>query len=150
MLLNSFSLFMAVVNKVFQFFLCIVFWSNCCQSLFHYFICIDDCEILKFLFLSFICWVCWKSIPYLWRLGNTNHLWSTEYIIKIFMPVGHGSSIGCTSAWYTDGCRFDPHAWQNILLWWLGHEKISTAILSLQPIQEGHLSVTGERVCTKY
>ena len=31
-----------------------------------------------------------------------------------------------------------------------GHEIISTAILSLLLIQEGQLSVTGERMCTKY
>ena len=32
----------------------------------------------------------------------------------------------------------------------LGHEKISTAILPLPLIQEEQLSVTGERMCTKY
>ena len=31
-----------------------------------------------------------------------------------------------------------------------GHEIISTAILSLPLIQVGQLSVTGERMCTKY
>ena len=31
-----------------------------------------------------------------------------------------------------------------------GHEKISTTILTLLLIQEGQLSVTGERMCTKY
>ena len=32
----------------------------------------------------------------------------------------------------------------------LGHENISTAILPLPLIQEEQLSVTGERMCTKY
>ena len=32
----------------------------------------------------------------------------------------------------------------------IGQEMISTAILSLPLIQEGQLSVTGERMCTKY
>ena len=32
----------------------------------------------------------------------------------------------------------------------LGHENISTAIHSLPLIQEEQLSVTGERMCTKY
>ena len=36
------------------------------------------------------------------------------------------------------------------LLWRLGHENISTAILPLRLIQEEQLSVTGERMCTKY
>ena len=34
--------------------------------------------------------------------------------------------------------------------WRLGHENISTAILPLPLIQEEQLSVTGERMCTKY
>ena len=39
---------------------------------------------------------------------------------------------------------------QHILSWRLGHENISTAILPLPLIQEEQLSVTGERMCTKY
>ena len=63
---------------------------------------------------------------------------------------GRGSSIGCMSAWYGDGRGFDPHVQQNILSLRFGHEKISTTILSLLLIQEGQLSVTGERMGTKY
>ena len=35
------------------------------------------------------------------------------------------------------------HSWEEI-----GHEKIPTTIISLPLIQEGQLSVTGERMCT--
>ena len=42
-----------------------------------------------------------------------------------------------------------PHV-RHILSWRLGHEKISTAILPLLLIQEEQLSVTGERMYTKY
>ena len=63
---------------------------------------------------------------------------------------GRGSSIGCASAWYADGRGFDPHVRQNILSLRFGHEKISTTILSLPLIQEGQLSITGERMGTKY
>ena len=66
------------------------------------------------------------------------------------MSAGHGSSIGCTSAWYADGHGFDPHVRQNILSLRFGHEKISATILSLPLIQEGQLSVTSERMGTKY
>ena len=45
--------------------------------------------------------------------------------------------------------EFDPHVW-HIFSWRSGHEKISTAILPLPLIQEEQLSVTGERMCTKY
>ena len=36
------------------------------------------------------------------------------------------------------------------ILWRFGHEQISTTILSLPLIQDGQLSVTCERICTKY
>ena len=61
----------------------------------------------------------------------------------------HGSSIGSESAWHASGPEFNPHVW-HILSWRLGHENISTAILPLQLIQEEQLSVTGEKMCTKY
>ena len=35
------------------------------------------------------------------------------------------------------------HSWEEI-----SHEKVSTTIISLSLIQEGQLSVTGERMCT--
>ena len=59
---------------------------------------------------------------------------------------GRGSSIGSVSAWHASGPEFDLH----IVSWRLGHEKISTAILPLPLIQEEQLSVTGERMNTKY
>ena len=66
-----------------------------------------------------------------------------------FFLTGRGSSIGSESAWHASGPEFDPHV-RHILSWRLGHENISTAILSLPLIQEEQLSVTGERICTKY
>ena len=62
---------------------------------------------------------------------------------------GRGSSIGSEFAWHASGPEFDPHV-RHILSWRLGHENISTAILPLPLIQEEHLSVTGERMFTKY
>ena len=62
---------------------------------------------------------------------------------------GRGSSIGSELAWHASGPEFDPHV-RHILSWRLGHENISTAILPLPLIQEEQLSVTGERMCTKY
>ena len=49
----------------------------------------------------------------------------------------------------SEASSFDPHV-RHILSWRLGHENISTAILPLPLIQEEQLSVTGERMCTKY
>ena len=62
---------------------------------------------------------------------------------------GHGSSIGSEFAWHASCPEFDPHV-RHILPWRPGHENISMAILSLSLIQEEQLSVTGERMCTKY
>ena len=56
---------------------------------------------------------------------------------------------GCMSDWHSDSCGFTSglakHSFVEI-----GHEIISTAILSLQLIQVGQLSVTGERMCSIY
>ena len=80
---------------------------------------------------------------------------------------GHGSLVGCASAWYADGHQFDPHTRKHSFVE-IGHEIISTAIHSrwfkkgscgdwswnnfyghsLPLIQEGQL--TGKRMCTKY
>ena len=45
------------------------------------------------------------------------------------------------------GHWFDPHVRQHSFVEF-GHEIISAAILSIPLIQEGQLSVTGERMCT--
>ena len=50
------------------------------------------------------------------------------------IPAGPGSSVGCASAWYSDGCGFDPRVRQHSYVE-IGHEIISTAILSLPLIQ---------------
>ena len=71
------------------------------------------------------------------------------YLHSLPQVAGHGSSVGCASAWYVDGRGFCPHVQQHSVLE-IGHEIIFTAILSLPLIQEGQLSVTGERMCTKY
>ena len=65
------------------------------------------------------------------------------------ITTGRGSSIGSVFAWHASGPEFDAHV-RHILSWRLGHENISTAILPLPQIQEEQLSVTGERMCTKY
>ena len=67
---------------------------------------------------------------------------STPHLGKLHVTAGRDSSVECEPTWYADGRGF---AFVEI-----GHEIISTAILCLPLIQEGQLSVTGERMCTKY
>ena len=59
------------------------------------------------------------------------------------------SSVGCMFTWYADSRGFNPYVRQHSFVE-IVHGIISTAILSLPLIQKGQLSVTGERVCTKY
>ena len=70
-------------------------------------------------------------------------------MIRSVVRTGRGSSIGSEFAWHVSGPEFDPHV-RHILSLRLGHENISTAILPLPLIQEEQLSVTSERMCTKY
>ena len=51
------------------------------------------------------------------------------------------------SAWHADGRGFDPGVRQHFFVE-IGHEIISTAILSLLLIQAGQLSVTDESMGT--
>ena len=50
--------------------------------------------------------------------------------------------------WYSDDSGFDPPVWRTSLHSFveIGHEILSTDILSLPLIQVGQLSVTGERM----
>ena len=59
----------------------------------------------------------------------------------LILMAWHDSSVGCASAWYADGCGFDPHIRQHSFME-IGHEIISAAILSLPLMQEGQLSGT--------
>ena len=59
----------------------------------------------------------------------------------------HGS-VGCASDWRSGGHGFDPRQGRQHSFVEIDHEIISTAIVSLPLIQEGQLSVSGERMCT--
>ena len=71
------------------------------------------------------------------------------FCVFVLMMAGRDSSIGSVSAWYASDPKFYPHV-RDILSGRLGHEKNSMAVLPLPLIQEEQLSVTGERVYTKY
>ena len=58
-------------------------------------------------------------------------------------------SIGSMSAWHASGPEFEPHV-RHILSRRPGHEKKNAAILPLPLIQKQQVSVTSERMWTKY
>ena len=66
----------------------------------------------------------------------------------ILTRAGLGGAVGCASDWRPGGRGFDPRrGWQHSFVE-IDHEIFSTVILSLPLIQEGQLSVSGERMCT--
>ena len=62
---------------------------------------------------------------------------------------GPPSAVGSESDCESRGCWFKPWS-SHILSLRFGHEKISTTILIHPLIQEGQLSVTSERMGSKY
>ena len=61
---------------------------------------------------------------------------------------GLGGSVGCTVRLETGGRGFNPRRGRQHSFGEIDHEIFSTVILSLPLIQEGQLSVSGERMCT--
>ena len=61
---------------------------------------------------------------------------------------GLDGAVGCASDWRPGGRGFDPRRGRQHSFVEIDHEIFSTVILSLPLIQEGQLSVPGERMCT--
>ena len=64
------------------------------------------------------------------------------------VEAGLGGAVGCASDWRPGGRGFDPRRGRQHSFVEIDHEIFSTVILSLPLIQEGQLSVSGERMCT--
>ena len=58
------------------------------------------------------------------------------------------AQLDAPSNWRPGGCGFNPHRGRQHSFVEIDHEIFSTVILSLPLIQEGQLSVSGERMCT--
>ena len=58
------------------------------------------------------------------------------------------AQLAVPSDWRPRGRGFNPHRGRQHSLVEIDHEIFSTVILSLLLIQEGQLSVSGERMCT--
>ena len=61
---------------------------------------------------------------------------------------GLGGSVGCAVQLKTRGRGFNPRQGRQHSFVEIDHEIFSTVILSLPLIQEGQLTVSGERMCT--
>ena len=67
------------------------------------------------------------------------------YTADLAASVAH---LDAPSDWRPGGHRFNPHRGRQHSFVEIDHEIFSTVILSLPLIQEGQLSVSGERMCT--
>ena len=68
-------------------------------------------------------------------------------LVNIVPCAGLDGSVGCVSDWRPGGRGFDPRRGRQHSFVEIGYEIFSTVILSLPLIQEGQLSVSGERMC---
>ena len=79
---------------------------------------------------------------------------SLSFFFFFFGEIFNISELACfrnafvPSDWRPDGRGFNPRRGRQHSFVEIDHEIFSTVILSLPLIQEGHLSVSGERMCT--
>ena len=83
--------------------------------------------------------------------AKATHIFSAK--ILAYMPylliklAGLGGLVGCAIRLETRRCGFNPRRGRQHSFVEIDHEIFSTVILSLPLIQEGQLSVSGERMC---
>ena len=68
--------------------------------------------------------------------------------IKLFFFLASVAQLDAPSDWRPGGRGFNPRRGRQHSFVEIDHEIFSTVILSLPLIQEGQLSVSGERMCT--
>ena len=78
----------------------------------------------------------------------SRHKHTNSITSKASRTLASVAQLDAPSDWRPGGCGFNPcRVWQHSLLE-IDHEIFSMVILSLPLIQEGHLSVSDERMCT--
>ena len=84
------------------------------------------------------------------KMDGSPHYENTPIQIysKISPSAGLGGSVGCAVRLETRGRGFNPRRGRQHSFVEIDHEIFSMVILSLPLIQEGQLSVSGERMCT--
>ena len=76
-----------------------------------------------------------------------SHLKSKTFRSKLMVPASV-AQLDAPSDWRPGGRGFNPRRGRQHSFMEIDHEIFSTVILSLPQIQEGQLSVSGERMCT--
>ena len=90
----------------------------------------------------------WSYSPL--KFDNGNFVSALFFVLRFYGPVKLASvaQLDAPSDWRPEGRRFNPRQGRQHSFMEIDHEIFSTVILSLQLIQEGQLSVSGERMCT--
>ena len=91
---------------------------------------------------------CSESIYYYVLDNKTWHLRSLLTPGPLFSIPASVAQLDAPSDWRPGGRGFNPRRCRQHSFVEIDHEIISTVILSLPLIQEGQLSVSGERMCT--
>ena len=84
-------------------------------------------------------------------LGKNNHLSYASLALNPRTKITRPASVAqldASSDWRSGGRGFNPRRDRQHSFVEIDHEIFSTVILSLPLIQEGQLSVSGERMCT--
>ena len=81
-------------------------------------------------------------------INEISNVYGLTILLMNHILAGLGGSVGCTSDWRPGGRGFNPRQGRQHSFVEIDHEMFSTVILSLPLIQEGLLSVSGERMCT--
>ena len=82
----------------------------------------------------------------IWEI-NDHKLKKKKKVLKFMLPASV-AQLDVPSDWRPGGRRFNPRQGRQHSFVEIDHEIFSTVILSLPLIQEGQLSVSGERMCT--
>ena len=92
---------------------------------------------------------CSKWIAYFY-LETSNFKLAQKYSFHALevLPVASVAQLDAPSDWRPGGRGFNPRRGRQHSFVEIDHEIFSTVILSLPLIQEGQLSVSGERMCT--
>ena len=91
----------------------------------------------------FPCPACLFRVMPLWKKSELNLVSKISW--KVPAPV---AQLDAPSDWRPGGRGFNPRRGRQHSFVEIDHEMFSTVILSLPLIQEGQLSVSGERMCT--
>ena len=91
---------------------------------------------------------CWNLDLLLWFLGKKTCIEAPLEDCYIQGMPASVAQLDAPSDWRPGGRRFNPRWGRQHSFVEIDHEIFSTVILSLPLIQEGQLSVSGERMCT--